>query len=514
VPTLPENPDLPQLRRQAKELLRSARAGHPAALARLAAVDAPPGLTGAQLALAREHGAASWPALVRAVEAARLAPRRGEVERFLGEAIGGRPERALALLAERCGLEAAAGLAGALVLGDDAEVRAALEDDPALVNRPHPATGWLPLHAVCASRLHVEPARAAGLLRSATLLLDAGADPAAALPGPAGGRTPVRCAVGAAMAGPGGEPILALLLARGAPVGDHDLYLAGFAREAARCVALLLGAVPGVAALAAQALAAPVSTGDVEVARRLLEAGADPARYRDDDGRPGGAVAAAVRAGAPAALVALLLDHGADPDAPGPDGRAPLQAALARGEQDLAALLRTRGAVDAPTPTGRFVALARRGERAAAERALAADPGLPGRLDPAEAAALPHAAAAGDTAAVALMLDLGFPVDAASAEDDGATALHLAAYTGRPALAALLLARGADLDARDATWGSPALAWAAVGSGERPDPDGDWAGVVRVLLDAGADPAAIDLDPAGPKPPSREVAALLRARAG
>lgn len=56
-------PDLDQLRRQARELLRAATAGDDDALARFAAVTAPLTLAGAQLVLAREHGYASWPKL-------------------------------------------------------------------------------------------------------------------------------------------------------------------------------------------------------------------------------------------------------------------------------------------------------------------------------------------------------------------------------------------------------------------------------------------------------------------
>ena len=52
--------NLEQLRRQAKELVRAARAGDEEALARLG--DLPPKLASAQLALAREHGYRSWPA--------------------------------------------------------------------------------------------------------------------------------------------------------------------------------------------------------------------------------------------------------------------------------------------------------------------------------------------------------------------------------------------------------------------------------------------------------------------
>ena len=66
---LPARPDLDQLRRQAKELLRDARAGNSEALARLATVSTPLTLSGAQLALAREMGQPSWAALVREVEA-------------------------------------------------------------------------------------------------------------------------------------------------------------------------------------------------------------------------------------------------------------------------------------------------------------------------------------------------------------------------------------------------------------------------------------------------------------
>lgn len=66
-------PDLDQLRRQARELLRGAGAGDASAVARLAALDAPRTLAGAQLVLAREHGFASWPRLKAEVERRRRA---------------------------------------------------------------------------------------------------------------------------------------------------------------------------------------------------------------------------------------------------------------------------------------------------------------------------------------------------------------------------------------------------------------------------------------------------------
>lgn len=72
---LPDRPSLEQLRKQAKDLLRDARAGDRTALARVAAnrdhsAGAPIVLADAQLAVAREYGFPNWPKLVHHVEAA------------------------------------------------------------------------------------------------------------------------------------------------------------------------------------------------------------------------------------------------------------------------------------------------------------------------------------------------------------------------------------------------------------------------------------------------------------
>ena len=60
---LPDRPDLDQLRRKARELLRAAADGDPGAVTRLRAVSDRVTLSAAQLAIAREHGYRSWPAL-------------------------------------------------------------------------------------------------------------------------------------------------------------------------------------------------------------------------------------------------------------------------------------------------------------------------------------------------------------------------------------------------------------------------------------------------------------------
>lgn len=68
MPDLPTRPDLDQLRRQAKDLLKAAAAGDADALARIRAVSDRLILASAQLAVAREYGFASWVRLKTEVE--------------------------------------------------------------------------------------------------------------------------------------------------------------------------------------------------------------------------------------------------------------------------------------------------------------------------------------------------------------------------------------------------------------------------------------------------------------
>src|SRR4051794_31965702 len=117
--------DLGQLRKQAKELVRAARARDPQALARLG--DLKVCLASAQLVLAREAGHASWPALVHAQEAS--------VEEFVLAATSGRRQRAEAMLAARPAI--ASDRWAALVLGRG------WDGDPNEVGGPRE---WPPLH--------------------------------------------------------------------------------------------------------------------------------------------------------------------------------------------------------------------------------------------------------------------------------------------------------------------------------------------------------------------------------
>lgn len=507
MPTLPANANLDQLRRQAKDLLRAATAGNRDARTEIERVSSRITLDSAQLAVARRYGFASWSRLKAEVET-RTVELAEQAVAFCQASVN-RIAIAAQLLAATPEL-ADYSFATAVVLGNANRVRDALRRDPSLATRTDPRWGWSPIHLACASRwCQLDPARAAGLLAVARLLLDAGVDPTATSSGRRAGWTPLRCVIASANSGPSNRPIADLLLQRGAVPNDHDLYLAGFAHDRDQLLPLLLAHVDDPQQTIEQAAAAPISNDDLATVRLLLDAGADPLRYRDDDGHPVPIIWAAIKAGCSPQLIELLLQHHANPNTAGPDGRTPYRLAAAAGNTDVCDLLRNHG-VDEPVSYAELLLGAcLRVDREEATRLVAEQPGLLGRLGALEHAALVRAAKKGQTDAVTVMLDLGFPL--ATRGEDGETALHAAAYSGSTDTVRLLLERGADIEAHDTTWNSTPLGWAAVGSAYQPDdsPDADWVETVRTLLTRGASTDGIQFSPDDPNPPSPDVLALL-----
>lgn len=152
-------------------------------------------------------------------------------------------------------------------------------------------------------------------------------------------------------------------------------------------------------------------------------------------------------------LTEWMLAHGAGPDTPpGTAGaqrstRTLYQEAMARGHDDMARLLARYGAVTArPAAEGidAFVEAALRLDRARVAALLGAHP------EYREDSRALFAAVAEDRAdVVAMLLDAGVSPDVEDVDGGGGRALHLAAYVGAERSAALLLARGAAVDARD-----------------------------------------------------------------
>jgi ankyrin repeat protein len=525
--SLPERPDLQQLRHRAKDLLRAVRAGDPQAVDRCRTyLTLRPGvaftLSAAQWVIAREHGQSSWPALVAEVQARNQSLVERLTDLVSGSVRGhfdapgvwrGWQERAVRLLAENPDVTGY-DIRVAAVLGDAAQVARLLTRDPGAAQRPDDQVRWPPLLFVCSSRWHqIEPSRSAGLVEVARLLLDAGADPNTAV-----GRSRLagRCSALYAAAGLANHYALAeLLLERGAdPDTPSALYHTAFHPDHA-CLRLLLE--HGAREEGTDALGAAISVSDIEAVRLLLDAGVDPrvpipadAVAEADEQAAIAPLRAAVESRSAPEMIELLLAHGADPSAGrSPDGASIYQLAARRGIAEISELLRGYGAQDDSTIVDEFLGACARGDRAGAQLLLKADPGLMSRLAAPDFAVLVDAAEYVGVEPVALMLDLGFLINVRRAVD-GATALHAAAYGGRADLVRLLIAAGADLEARDTAFDSTPLPWASVGSGNPPRhaPDGDWVATIQALLDAGADPDGAWITS---KPPSDEVAALLLA---
>jgi ankyrin repeat protein len=507
--SLPSRPHLDQLRKQAKDLLAAWGAGDAEALAALrehhpektlAAGELR--LSDAQLVTARRYGFPSWPRLKSEVELASMAFEE-RARRFVQAAVDESPgpidgafRLAQRLLARDPAL-AKASVWSALVLGDVEAVRRAIERDPEWARRKGgPAADREPLHYVAYSKFHREsPQIAEGLLAVARLLLDHGADPNAVF---IAGPWPLRALLGAC--GVTNFPAMAeLLLDRGAMINDGESLYHSTEHADTQCLELLIarGADPK----GTNALFHALDVKGLERARLLLEAGADPNEVLGGDGT---SLFWAILRGQERAALEMLVAHGADIEARRSDGRSAYQVAMQHGHHEATAYLAALGADTAATPFERFVEACGRGDLAAARQITAADPRLFATLSEQDRQAFLRIAQMGKAALLAAMIDSGFPVG--STGPHGQTALHWAAWHGWRDAAAELLSRGAAVDAVETEYGARPLGWAVHGSENWPNPEGDYPGVVLLLLTAGATVDGVEISGC-PEP----VADLLRA---
>ncbi|MFL5826682.1 MAG: ankyrin repeat domain-containing protein [Thermoleophilaceae bacterium] len=429
-----ERIDLGQARRRAKELLRQWRAAGRDDVR----------LAHAQREIARGLGFPSWPAMVNAVEAESVA-REERHARFVEWAGNGRADRAEALLALDPGLRDA-GLDVALLLGDHEAVGRALEANPALVEQETGQRSWPPLlYPTHSAFLGGE--RTDQLVRTAELLLEAGADPNASWRHPEFGD--LSALYGAA--GVAHEPRMTrLLLDRGATPDDGEsLYHSCEARDHT-VLRMLLDA--GARVDGTNSIRHMLDYEDPQGLRLLLERGVE----QEGRGWPelDGTIRWALGRERSRPHIELLVEHGAPVH---PDDAT---LAVRRGRTDLLDLLGEA----APTAADELMGAIRHGDRTEADRVLAAHPGLLGTLGRGDHDTLVHAASLDNEPAVRLMLELGFPVGVLS-EEFNETALHAASWYGRAAIVSLLLDNGADPNAKagEPIHGTP-LGWAVNGS--------------------------------------------------
>jgi ankyrin repeat protein len=492
---LPERPNLEQLKRQAKDLLHSARAGDPGALARFRILpafgrqsDADLGraaiaLHDAQSVIAREYGFDSWNALRERVEELAFGFETA-VDQFIEAATGGRRDRAERLLTLHPGI-ASATFYTALLLGDAAAADARLAAAPALATAPGGPRGWEPLHYVCHSAVvHGSTSREAGLVAVARRLITLGADANLRFPWLHHGvRRPVLwgavCAVRSL-------PLARALLEAGADPSDGvTLPLAAGGGDVAALELLYAHganvdrpwATDGAAPLYAILHWAKTADG----ARWLLEHGAAPDPVFAATGETPLHVVAASWG---TELAEQLVSRGADVERRRADGRTPYAVAELHGNRAVAEWLVAHGAASDTSDVDRLVAMCSRGDGAGARAMLESHPGLRAEISAEHYGAFYRAAERNDTAALETMLACGFDPDRGD-ESIGKTALHVAAMEGWPEAVRVLLSHGASVSVRDREFKAQPLIWAAEGSGTSRDRR-DHAAVGRLLLDAGS----------------------------
>lgn len=503
-PQLPERPNLEQLKRQAKELLRAARARNAQALARfrrlpafaaardderLAGVVA---LHDAQSVIARELGFPSWTALAARVEELTL-DFASAVEQFITAATEVQPDRAARLL-ELHPRVAGASFHTALVLGDVARVKAELARTPALATDAGGPRDWPPLLYVCHTSLGFGPdTRRDGLVATARVLLAHGADPNTRFPWRHHGV--YRPVLWAAVCSAHLMPLAELLLDAGADPNDGVTFplAAGGGDLASLELLHAHGASPNQpwASDDSPTLYSILNWADTAVGVHwLLTHGADA----DPVFAPNGETPLHVAARRWDVDVAgALLKHGADPTHRRADGRTPYEVAELSGSVEIAALLARNGGAIELRPVDRLVAAAARGDRQTVEAVVASHPETRAEFAPEHYAALYRAAERGDSQVLELMLICG--LDPNRGDDEiGKTALHAAAMEGHVDAVRVLLAHGASVAARDREFHGQPLVWAADGARTHGQNGRDYDGVARLLLEAGS---PVDWEPGG-----------------
>jgi ankyrin repeat protein len=416
-------------------------------------------------------------------------------ERFLAAVREHRPFEVLELLerdAELAGRELCVDCAR----GDDARVATWLARDPEAAARPRAPGDWPPLLYASASPLGARSAaEAEALARVVTRLLAAGASPNTYVlwqPDDEHSRLPALYYASSL----GNAAVARVLLEHGAEPNDGEsiYHAAEFFHE--RCLELLLQHGGDVSGRHARWHNTPLyfnlghregglhtATADRGI-RWLLEHGADPEVTSGEDVET--ALHCAARVGRRAEIVAWLVAHGAQVSRRTRSGATPYALALRHGHVATAASLADHGAdVNAVRDVDRLIAACAAADAAAAHALLARAPDLVRSLGDEAGEVLGRAVERGETAPVALLLELGFPAEGVPGA--GETPLHRAAWHGRHGALALLLTRKVRVNVRDHTFGCSALAWACHGSANCRDADPDYVRCVDLLIDAGAD---------------------------
>lgn len=221
-----------------------------------------------------------------------------------------------------------------------------------------------------------------------------------------------------------------------------------------------------------------------EVLRRMLDGGADPNMPEGPLSETPLHVATRRRR---ASAVETLLDRGAYIDAKTAGGKTAYAHAVRRGFDDVAELLRTRGAGTELNEPDRLAVAIVEGRLHEARAILKAHPHVARTGNPEEDRLLADVAGRNDSRSVEFLIGAGADITAPGL--DSGTPLHQAAWFGQPDNARLLIDARAPLDVFDAVHQSSPIGWAVHGSrysGDAEMRQDAYVALVRLLLAQGS----------------------------
>ena len=378
------------------------------------------------------------------------------------------------------------------------------------VNQALAPFDWPPLLYLCFSRLQRRSEAAAAASTIAEALIGRGANVNTSKPD--GSAAHPETAVYGAAGINANARLTELLLSAGADpndgteeIGAETIYHAAELPDN-RCLRLLLAA--GVAwDKLSYCLARKLDFEDPGGTALFLEAGADP-NFVTPFGTRETRVHKAVRHDRSLTILDLLLVAGGRTNVTDAEGLTPYALAVRMGRTFLTGRLLQAGArAEEAGPLDVFLGACARGDRSAAGYMVRQQPDLLAQASTNDAGHLAAAAFEGRRKAVSLMLDLGFPPDA---RGEFGSALHMACWRGHAETVRALVAGGADLELANDFGGTP-LDTTVFGAFNCHDSQGgmttwglpedvrhgDYPGVARALLEAGADASVVNDFPTG-----------------
>ncbi len=395
---------------------------------------------------------------------------------------------------------ATASIVTASILGDDAEVRKFIEGDKTLATAKSGPRDWDPLTYLCFSRyLRLDENRSNDFVHAAEALIGGGASVTTGWFDNSHQPKPVwESAIYGAAGVANHAGLTKVLLEHGADPNDEETPYHVPERYDNAVLSILLDSGTLNEDSLTTMLLRKTDWHDDEGIKLLLEHGADPNRMT----RWGKtALHNAVLTDNDITIFEMLLNHGANPllSAEKPERSSHstgpmnvIQVAARRGRGDVLSLFKERGIPIDTIGVDTLLAACAMDDKYAIDERVADEPALAGKVLENGGGYLVTFAGNGNEKGVERLINLGVPVDARSVHGDGyfglpmmSTALHSAAWRGRPTVVKLLISRGADVNAKSGTGLTP------LQLASKATVDSYWAGSrttesIEALLDAGA----------------------------